>query len=324
MSHVRVSNVRRVLTLWARVVLPTALIAALSFTPLAAQTPDATLTGVVSDESGAVVAGVDLTLADAANDVQRRTVSNDQGVYVFAGLPPGKYVLLAGGKGFAAVRMEGITLADGGQRSLPVTLKIGPLAESVSVEGATGYKVATTSTATNLELSPRETPQTVAVVTRQLMSDFNLTDVKQALTVAPGVFVESERNVQSYQYFARGYELQSQYDGMPALARFGDRDVVSPDSATLERVEVLQGPSGLLSGPGFPGGTINLVRKMPTAMRQVAVEASGGSWNTFRGVGDFSGPLNQTGSARGRFVGVYEGNDSFIDYVGGKNRSCTA
>src|SRR5262245_36445220 len=68
-----------------------------------AQTTGATLTGVVSDESGAAVAGVELTLAEFSRGVQRVATSDGQGAYVFAGVPAGTYVLTGGSGAFAPV-----------------------------------------------------------------------------------------------------------------------------------------------------------------------------------------------------------------------------
>lgn len=180
---------------------------------------------------------------------------------------------------------------------------------------AISYTVSQAGVATKFDLPPREIPQTVVVTTQKLIKDFNLTDVKQILQFTPGIYVENERNVGSYQYFSRGYQLQVQFDGVPSAVRIGDRDAISLDSAMIDRVEVLQGAAGLLTGAGAPGGTINIVRKMPTKTQGGYVEATAGPWDGGRLVADVSTPIDASGKVRTRLVGVYNYNDSYIDYV---------
>lgn len=185
-------------------------------------------------------------------------------------------------------------------------------------EGGNSYAAPSTHTATRLDLAPRETPQTVQVVTQKAIQDFNATSARRALELAPGVQVEAERNEKAFQYFSRGYLLQNQFDGVPSPLQLGDRDSITPDTAILDRVEILQGPSGLVNGAGAPGGVVNLVRKMPMDVPQTSVEVNAGSWNTFRLAFDSSGPLNESGSVRGRLVAVHDQSDGYVEATQGK------
>lgn len=157
---------------------------------------------------------------------------------------------------------------------------------------AISYTVSEAGVATKFDLPPREIPQTVVVTTQKLIKDFNLTDVKQILQFTPGIYVENERNVGAYQYFSRGYQLQVQVRRR-AVGR--DRDAVSLDSAMIDRVEVLQGAAGLLTGAGAPCGTINIVRKMPAKTQSGYVEATAGPWDGGRLVADVSTPIDASG-----------------------------
>jgi outer membrane receptor for ferric coprogen and ferric-rhodotorulic acid len=199
--------------------------------------------------------------------------------------------------------------------SLPAVRVIGEADMNGTTEGSGSYAATRTRTATKLALSPRETPQTVTVVTRQQMDDFGMTSVDDALEASSGVFVYN-RGSNGSAYYSRGFNLQSQYDGVPnpiGISESNRAPVI--DNAFLDRVEILQGPSGLLSGAGDPGGTINLVRKRPTDVFQAQAEAQLGSWDQKRLVGDIGGPLTESGAIRGRLVAVVENSDSFIDYV---------
>ena len=186
-------------------------------------------------------------------------------------------------------------------------------------EGTASYTVEETDSATKLELTARETPQTIVVVTNQIIEDFNLKDANEILKATPGVYVENERNVNSYQYFSRGYVLQTQFDGVPTASRVGDRDDIPPDSAMLDRVEVIQGATGLLTGAGDPGGVVNFVRKMPTDTFQASIEGDIDSWLGGRLVGDISGPINKASTIRGRVVAAHDLAESYIDYVENQN-----
>jgi outer-membrane receptor for ferric coprogen and ferric-rhodotorulic acid len=186
---------------------------------------------------------------------------------------------------------------------------------SGTTEGSGSYKARYTNTATKLNLSPRETPQTVTVVTRQQMDDFGMTTVDDALKTVSGVSVQNWGS-NGNTYYSRNFALQTQYDGIPNPIGISTSNR-SPvfDSAFLDRVEVLQGASGLTSGAGDPGGTINLVRKRPTHDFQAQAELQLGSWNTQRLVGDISGRLIESGAVRGRLVVLADNRDSFVDHA---------
>lgn len=182
-------------------------------------------------------------------------------------------------------------------------------------EGTGSYKAQYTSTATKLSLSPRETPQTISVVSRQQMDDFGMTSVVDALGAVSGI-TSVDRGDWVSNYYSRGFLMQSQYDGIPNPINSGSGYSKGPqiDTAFLDRVEVLQGASGLTSGAGYPGGTINLIRKRPTTDFQANAEVQLGSWSHQRMMGDISGPLVESGRIRGRLVVMGDKKNSFTDY----------
>lgn len=182
-------------------------------------------------------------------------------------------------------------------------------------EGTGSYTTRKSSTATKLNLSLRETPQSVTVVTRQRLDDFGLTTVHEVLQGTSSVTTQNRGNV-GPDYYIRGFLPQSQYDGIPNPIGIGIGNMAAtPDTAFLDKVEILQGASGLMSGAGDPGGTINLVRKRPTDEFQAHGEAQFGSWDGKRLVGDISGSLTESGRIRGRAVGLWDDSNSFTDYA---------
>jgi outer membrane receptor for ferric coprogen and ferric-rhodotorulic acid len=205
--------------------------------------------------------------------------------------------------------------ASAGDATLPVVRVTAMAERDGTTEGSGSYRATHTNTATKLNLTPRETPQTVTVITRQQMDDFGMTSVDDALRSASGIFV-ADRGNNGSDYFSRGFPLQSQYDGVANPIGISESNKNPQiENAFLDRVEILQGASGLLAGAGYPGGTINLVRKRPTTDFQASAEVQLASWNGRRAVGDVSGPLDESGHIRGRVVAVADNSDSFVDYV---------
>lgn len=156
----------------------------------------------------------------------------------------------------------------------------------------------------------REVPASLSLITEQRMVDQHLTSIADALAQVTGVTVVPNDSVQS-QYRSRGYPLGEMNDGVPAYSAFSGYQQL--DAAVYERIEILRGPTGLLQGSGEPGGSVNLVSKRSRDSFGLAVTADVGSWNDRRASVDVTGPLNSSGSIRGRAVGVYAERDSFVD-----------
>ena len=218
-----------------------------------------------------------------------------------------------------------LVINPGGSWSLkPQTTGAGLELESTSItsnqlgtitEGSGSYTSGTIATATRLVLTPKETPQSISVVTRQEMDDFNLTAIDDVMRRTPGVSVatlDSERT----DYYARGFAINNfQYDGIPMQRNIGySAGNTLSDMAIYDRVEVLKGATGLLTGSGDPGATINLIRKKPTHEFQGHATLGAGSWDNYRTELDFSGPLTDSGNVRGRAVAAYQDKQSYLDH----------
>jgi hypothetical protein len=106
-------------------------------TSLPAQSIYATLTGVVSDPSGAVVPNAAVKLRNEASGSLRDTVTNAEGYYTFASVPVGNYTyaLEVEAKGFITYKGTGIAFTGGDKRNVNVTLTVGSTAETVEITG---------------------------------------------------------------------------------------------------------------------------------------------------------------------------------------------
>lgn len=187
--------------------------------------------------------------------------------------------------------------------------------EEVIITGS--YTTQSMNGATGLNMTLRETPQTVTLVTSQMIEDKGLVDMEQVLDHVPGVSKSGDASEYSIMY-VRGFELDTgvQVDGMittPANSTYSGDASQSIDPILAERVEILKGAAGILGGQGEPSATVNMIRKRPTEELQASVSGALGSWNTYRTEGDVAGPLNESSSVRGRFIGSYMDGDSYID-----------
>ncbi|WP_288413040.1 TonB-dependent siderophore receptor [uncultured Sphingomonas sp.] len=182
-------------------------------------------------------------------------------------------------------------------------------------EGSDDYAVKAQNTATRLPLSLRETPQSVSVVTRAQIEDFQLNDINALLATVPGVNVQAQETDRFY-YSARGFDIQTfQIDGVGLPFPFQIQNG-SVDTAMYDRIEVVRGAPGLLSSTGNPSAVINFIRKRPTRDVAASVSAQYGSFDTLRLDGDVSVPVTQGGGIRARAVGSYLDGDSYLDRYG--------
>jgi hypothetical protein len=104
----------------------------------------ATLTGVVSDPSGAVVAGANVTLRDAASGSTRETVTNGDGFFTFASVPVGSYAVEIEAKGFQTYKVDTFSLGGGERRNINAQLAVGAANQTVEVNAEESAILATT------------------------------------------------------------------------------------------------------------------------------------------------------------------------------------
>jgi len=191
--------------------------------------------------------------------------------------------------------------------------EIGATQMSSTTEDTQSYTTGPMRTATKLSLTMRETPQAVTVITRQRMDDQNMTSINDVVKGTPGLFLSQTSGPGRQTYKARGFDIDNiMYDGLPS-AYSPYSMAVQPNLAMFDRVEIVRGATGLVTGAGNPSAAINMVRKRPTADQRVTLTGAAGSWDDYRGEIDASSPLNESGTLRGRVVSSYQGADSFRD-----------
>jgi hypothetical protein len=112
---------------------------------LSAQTATGTITGTVTDSSGAVVSGAKVAVTNTGTSARLEVLSNESGVYTAPLLQPGAYEVNVTAPGFKAFTQTGIVLRVQQQGRVDVVLQVGGVNESISVQGDAAVVEATTS-----------------------------------------------------------------------------------------------------------------------------------------------------------------------------------
>ena len=179
---------------------------------------------------------------------------------------------------------------------------------TATTEGTQSYTAGETRSATRMDLSLRETPQSVSVITRQLLDDLGAVRLDQALAQTTGIQV-GQNDTERTRFYARGFGINNlQIDGM---ARGGNAPL--QDTILYDRIEVVRGATGLMGGTGDPSATINMIRKRPTKEFQASAGLIMGRWDDQRFEADLSTPLNAEGSVRARTALAWQKRDSYLD-----------
>lgn len=197
-----------------------------------------------------------------------------------------------------------------------------PQLSSIEVEADSGTTLSeqsdslTTSalkTTTGLVLSPKDTPQSVSVITKALLDKRSISTMEGALKTTTGINVIKDAGYWRYQ--SRGFYIdQIEEDGIASTVRgsttntFRDPQSMT-DLAVYDHIEVVRGATGLTQAGGEPGGTINAVRKRPTDQFQALGNVQFNTHGKARTMVDVSGPLGA--GFRGRFVSVLENDPTF-------------
>ena len=179
----------------------------------------------------------------------------------------------------------------------------------VSVSGqrqaGDNYAPANAGTATKIDAPLRDVPQTVNVITNEVIRDQGARSLADVLKNVPGVGLATGDG-QRDAFVLRGFtSLYDQYiDGVR------DDGQYFRDLYNIERIEILKGPAGVLYGRGSSGGLINRITKKPEFKNDFAeIGYTTGSYKLSRTEGDVNRQLSDTVSIR--MVGAFEDSGSY-------------
>lgn len=260
-----------------------------------------TVTGSVSDATtGTKIPGATVTSGESG------TVTDSAGLFSL----PGKGVIQITAMGYKTARLNG------GNAFLSIELM--PEATQLQTVEVTGrvardYTGDYSFSATRISALNKDVPQSITSITKELMADRQAFLLGDAVKIASGVIPSSYYN----QYTIRGISQNEEGQILNGM-RTRQYYFLQPLTANIERVEVIKGPASATFSSVDPGGSINLVTKKPLAAARKEASLSAGSFSTFRGTLDFTGPLNESKSLLYRVNGAYQQARSFRDLVSNK------
>jgi len=176
------------------------------------------------------------------------------------------------------------------------------------------YVIGNSRTAGKSEAPIKETPATVNVVTRELLDDRAPRNFIEALRTVPGISATSAR-ISTQNLLSRGFSLRQAGGEFRNGLRHFENSNLAPEITNVERFELLKGPASVLYGIGGLGGVMNVVTKQPEATPRTWLEATGGSYDFYRGAIDSTGALDGAGVWSYRFNAHVENVASFQDDV---------
>ena len=181
--------------------------------------------------------------------------------------------------------------------------------------GEYSYYKTKSYSATKTDTPLKEVPQSVQIVNKEIIQDTNSVTLSDTLVYVSGTSYQNNFGGMWDNFSIRGFSGHEN-TGMSLLKNgFSDnRGYNAPrDTANIESIEFLKGPSGALYGNSEPGGTINIVTKQPKFDPEYSIESSLRSENFYRVSSDLTGPINE--SLAFRLNVAKEKKDSFRDYI---------
>lgn len=270
--------------------------------PLRAAPPASAVQGKILDQSRAPIAGARVVLSPDGKTAGFATVSSQSGEFSFRP-DPGGYRLVVSADGFLDSSQQ-LTVSSTPSAALEVILQVSGQRTTVTVTETAGYQVISTSTATRTPTPLVDTPQSITVVSRDLIKDQLMMSMADVVRYTPGITMAQ----------GEGHRDAPVIRGNATTADFylnGVRDDVQyfRDLYNVERVEAVKGPNAMTFGRGGGGGVINRVTKEAgfTPLREIFLQ--GGSFGNKRFATDFDQPFMDKFAFR--LNGMFEDSNSF-------------
>ena len=259
------------------------------------------LTGTVSDQTGAGIAGATVKVRRVSSGFERTATTDASGNYRVEGLQPSEYLVSATTSGFSVASQQIVLEANG--RVVNFTLRPGSLTENVSV--------ITTDIATTPEELQR-IPGSVEVLDRQTLEIARPFTFNEALRKFTGVYVRDEEGLGLRPSISirgldpnRSAKVLLLEDGVPlGHAPYGDTDAYyHPPIERYNGIEVLKGSGQIAHGPNTLGGLLNYLTPNPPADGvHGSVTLTGGNRRYFNGFGSIGASFGEGAGRTGVLV----------------------
>ena len=223
---------------------------------LQAQAPQALLEGKTLDPTRAAVAGARIQLVAADGAFTSSTVSDERGAFSFV-VAPGVYSVTVAADGFRELSQT-VTVTPPETAVFEAVLQLEQRKDAITVTEPPGYLVEVTNSATKTDTPQRDIPQTVNVISRDLLLDQSAASVGDAMRNVPGVSIAQGEGNRD-QVVLRGISSASDF----FVNGIRDDQERFRDLYNVESIDVVQGPAAVLFGRGGAGGVVNLVARRP-------------------------------------------------------------
>jgi len=268
-----------------------------------------TYRGRVLDSTGAPVAGAKVTFVPNGPRVTATEVSSvvdARGDFVVS-LAAIAYVIHAHADGFAEFSQH-LNAAEVSKGSGDFVLQVAGLKERVTVTARAGYETSAIRSATKTNTLLRDVPQSVTVISKELINDQLMTSIRDVVTYVPGITAHQGENNRD-DLVIRGNRSSADFfvDGV--------RDDVQyyRDLYNLDRVEALKGPNAMIFGRGGGGGVVNRVVKEASFQPVRSATLQLGSFDNKRATADFNSRFSNAFAMR--VNGMFEDAASFRNGV---------
>jgi hypothetical protein len=216
--------------------------------PAAAQSVSR-LSGIVVDQNGALIAGVEITIINAGGTLERTVRTDLEGFFAFPFLPPDEYNLKISKEGFDPAEVPNLLVAEETERQLKIELKINPIAETLKVESAPAAADENRAGLTTLD--------------RDLLENFprGARQYQSLIGLVPGVVLTPVDNNNLGQFSSNGQRTNANFftvDGVPANFGTTNYDFLG------------QTGSGSIPATSIQGGLDNLVA--PESVQELKIQ----------------------------------------------------
>ncbi|MFS4416608.1 TonB-dependent receptor domain-containing protein [Maribacter sp. 2307ULW6-5] len=266
---------------------------------VAAHSQVGAISGTLTSESGEPIASANAIIQGTTIGAS----SGPDGRYNITNIPVGDQMLEISALGYATITQR-VTIKENTTLELDQVLREdSQMLNEVVVSGTReeGYIVKKTA-ALGIPLETVKAPVSISVMSDELLEDLGARNLASVITYVPGIANADNGGSNRENFIVRGFpQTQTFINGIrQSITTEGIRAI-----ETVDRVQVVKGPSGVEASLTSPGGFVNIMTKKPLDTFAAEAFVGGGDFNFFRVGGDITGPLVE-GKLNGRIVAAYQ------------------
>ncbi len=279
---------------------------------------NAALTGLITDPSGAMIPHAQVTLTDERTSAVWKATTNDRGLYSVPNIAPGRYTLDVDAPGFKHYKQTDINVDPAQAVAFDAHLQLNGAAQTVTVYGSSDYPGGQVARGGRVGLLGNQdimdVPFNITSYTSEMAENQQARSLADVLNNNSSVRAVYSGGSYVDEFSIRGLSVLNQDVALDGLYGLLPAQMISPDYA--ERVEVIEGATGLLNGiapNGSVGGSINVVpkRAMDRPITNLTFDYGANTqFGTHLDTGRRFGPNGAFGA---RFNGTFRGGNTAVD-----------